>query len=1312
MKIRYLNRLLVAVALSLSVLPGMAQDFEYEGLWYTVVDSIAKTVKTKAGDGSSAGNEWEGELIIPATVSHGGDNYNVVNIGDFSFRATHVTSVTLPESLTSIGIQAFFRCQSLVSVHLPQSLTDIGDAAFNLCENLTAVNLPDSLKIVRGFGGCKSLTSIKLPDNLEQIWEGAFQECSGLTEITIPDKVYNIRQYAFAECYGLQSISMPESVEYIGIYAFENCNLISVSLPSSLENIQYRAFKGCSMLNEVTYLASNPIAGASDIFDDSVYENAILKMPHASLESIQAQTPWNLFKNIEPREGLGAGDDFEYEGLWYTVIDPEAKTCRTKRGDYQAVGDRWIAGNSQSGDLVIPQKAVYGGTEYDVVSIGWYGFYATDLTSVSLPEGLRSIEGSAFKECHNLASVNIPETVEEIGIVAFAQCAELKSVKLPDAITTLELGIFADCENLEEVILPKNLETIKGTIFQCCHKLQEIELPQSLRYIGTASFNQCDIKSLRLPEGIDSIGEASFQMNALKEIIIPRGIQSFGGFAFYDSRETDTVTYEAALPVAADLSLFSYPVYDNATLNMPNAMLADIMATTPWNQFKHINAKDGSVAPGLEAGSDFEYEGLWYTVLDAETGTCKTKDGEPNYYDQIFPPGNNVEGELVIPEIVSDGSKNYSVVEIGEWGFSNTKITSLTLPESVTKVGGDAFYECVELASISLPENLKTISNGAFINCDKLKSVHIPDGLTQLAVQAFAYCDSLAVVNIPTSISELEYGVFMGCWNLSSIEIPDNIEIIGADAFSVCPLKSVTIPANVKEIGWRAFWDYSPMDEVTYNAATPVELIVVGPNGEDIFYDETYEKATLRMPNATLASVQATVPWNKFKHIIAMDGSVVPGLEAGTDFEYEGLWYTVIDAEAKTVRTRAGQQSNGGNYAEGDLVLPSAVSDGTDSYSVVAIGESGFSYNPYLTSVTMPESIVNVDAEAFSGCERLTSLVWHGKNRMPEETVVSAGNPNLIVYADRAEYAPAVGNVAVAVNDSVYMCESLVLTQGSPIRPLLPFTAKHTELTKDYTQKTPITIDGCAGWETIVLPFDAKSIVSHSGTMGDRELTPFAAVTNVRTQYPFWLYEADAEGRWKEATEIKAGVPYIVSMPNNAAYDERYNVAGEVRYSCDEPTAISMATTAPQYVTWTSGRKFESLWMPISDDTPDVMGLNVGNPYLVGDDGEKLLPGSAFHVGVTPKPLEAYVTRTGGERAMKVFGGQSGVPSLMTGGGLDILTDKGEIRLVSATDQKVVIYNTQGIAVKTLDLRAGEPTIVSGLTRDIYIIAGRKVTVK
>ena len=229
------------------------------------------------------------ENHIPETVSDGGVTYTVVCIRDSAFwGCSSLTSVIIPNSVTSIGSSAFEYCSSLTSVTIPNSVTSIGDQAFSYCTSLTSVTIPNSVTSIgnSAFCRCSSLTSVTIPNSVTSIGSYAFSGCSSLTSVTIPNSVTSIGIAAFIECSSLTSITIPNSVTSIGDEAFSGCSsLTSVTIPNSVTSIGNGAFGDCSSLTSVTI--GNSVTSIGERAFDGCSSLTTLELP-ASLKVIEA----------------------------------------------------------------------------------------------------------------------------------------------------------------------------------------------------------------------------------------------------------------------------------------------------------------------------------------------------------------------------------------------------------------------------------------------------------------------------------------------------------------------------------------------------------------------------------------------------------------------------------------------------------------------------------------------------------------------------------------------------------------------------------------------------------------------------------------------------------------------------------------------------------------------------------------------------------------------------------------------------------------------------------------------------------------
>ena len=235
----------------------------------------------------------------------------------------------IPNSVTSIGGSAFYKCYNLTSIEIPNSVTSIGGSAFSDCINLTSIEIPNSVTSIgdNAFNGCSNLTSIEIPNSVTSIGEAAFSRCFNLTNITvengnpvydsrnncnaiietstnilingcmntiIPDNITTIGYGVFAEFTLLTSIEIPNSVTSIGDYAFYGCsNLTSIEIPNSVTSMGMWVFWNCSNLTSIYCYAENVIV-ANGMFLDCP-SDMIIYVPAQSVDAYKAASPWNEY---------------------------------------------------------------------------------------------------------------------------------------------------------------------------------------------------------------------------------------------------------------------------------------------------------------------------------------------------------------------------------------------------------------------------------------------------------------------------------------------------------------------------------------------------------------------------------------------------------------------------------------------------------------------------------------------------------------------------------------------------------------------------------------------------------------------------------------------------------------------------------------------------------------------------------------------------------------------------------------------------------------------------------------------------------
>lgn len=263
---------------------------------------------------------------------------------------------------------------------------------------------------------------------------------------------------------------------------------------------------------------------------------------------------------------------------------------------------------------------------------------------------------------------------------------------------------------------------------------------------------------------------------------------------------------------------------------------------------------------------DFTYNDVVYTVLDEGKKTVETKAG---YYDSAaennFIPGNTVGYSLELPEKVSDGSTEYTLVSIGDYGFcSNSSLMSVKLPATIENIGDFAFTLSYFLFDINIPENVSSIGTFAFAGCILLSSVDLPEGIEFIQTATFSICSSLKSIKIPNSVTRIETYAFQKS-GLESIVIPENVSYIGKGAFSETKLTTVTLPSKVSTIGAEAFAECGDLKEIYYDTKNLAYI------NSDSFAVPTYMYATLYVPKGMKSVVAQTANWKNFINVEEID---------------------------------------------------------------------------------------------------------------------------------------------------------------------------------------------------------------------------------------------------------------------------------------------------------------------------------------------------------------------------------------------------------------------------------------------------------
>ena len=360
-----------------------------------------------------------------------------------------MTSINIPDAVTSIGDGAFHSCTGLTSINIPDAVTSIGDGAFTRCDRLTSINIPDAVISIGdyAFSGCRELTSITIPHSVISLGDYAFSDCDKLTSINIPDRVSRVGDGLFENCFRLHSVNIPKSAISIGYDAFKGCSsLRSVIFPNTVKYIKEGAFLDAG-LTSFTVNWTKPLEISTYVFTGPLSMDT-LYVPIETQNAYRTTPVWKDFKIQVIKQSFSVND------INYTITSSSPPTVEV------GLNTAFV------GSANIPATVTNASITYSVTRIGSNAFKnCTGLTSVNIPNSVTAIGASAFSECSNLASVNIPNVVKNIGASAFEKCSSLASVSIPNSVTTIGASAFAKCSSLTSINIPNSVMNIGQQAF-------------------------------------------------------------------------------------------------------------------------------------------------------------------------------------------------------------------------------------------------------------------------------------------------------------------------------------------------------------------------------------------------------------------------------------------------------------------------------------------------------------------------------------------------------------------------------------------------------------------------------------------------------------------------------------------------------------------------------------------------------------------------------------------------------------------------------------------------------------------------------
>ena len=508
-------------------------------------------------------------------------------------------SLTIGNSVTSIGSNAFANCSGLTSIKISGNVTSIGSRAFDNCSRLTSIKIPGSVISIgdEAFYDCSGLTSLIFEDGKKDLSLGddVFYNCpietghlgrnicdsnlfsgkKSLTSLTIGDSVTSIRDYAFQACSGLTSIKIPESVTSIGDEAFRACSgLTSIKIPKSVTSIGDLAFYDCSGLTSL--ILEDGEKGLS--LGSYVFKNCPIATGHLG-RNIETESPFSRKESLTSLTignsvtSIGASAFFDCSGVTSIEI-PESIT---------SIGASAFCGCSGLTSLNIPGS---------VTSIGHNAFTGCSrLTSIKIPESVTSIGSGTFSDCSQLTSVEIPGSVTDIGAIAFLRCSGLISINIPGSVTSIGNYAFSGCSGLISIKIPGSVTSIDKEAFQDCYQLTSLifEDGEQDLSLGYHVFYNCPLRTIYL--GRNLIGHSSpFNRNSyLRTLTIGNSVTSIGDYTFEGCTNIKKIRSLNPTPPVITSMVFDSVDKKTCQLVVTKGNLGYYLRAPVWKEFLNMN---------------------------------------------------------------------------------------------------------------------------------------------------------------------------------------------------------------------------------------------------------------------------------------------------------------------------------------------------------------------------------------------------------------------------------------------------------------------------------------------------------------------------------------------------------------------------------------------------------------------------------------------------------------------------------------------------------------------------------------------------
>ena len=770
---------------------------------------------------------------------------------------TSLRTVTIPKSIVHLGTGVFANggLQEIVFEE-NSTLETIGSSAFYEC-NLTEIDIPASVHTI----GSDAFSGFQLGNPLIRV---------GFAENSV---LHTIGGSAFAKCWLLKEIQLPAGLQTIGEFAFQLSGLTEVTVPAAVTSLGAGAFSRCSALTAVTVEEGNAIYHDVDGVVYTLDDQTLHTYPAGKVLGDYA--PQNTTEIIAPWAFAGAK-------ILYMVTLPESLT---------QISEYAFAYCEELQNLHIPDNVLQIGRyafAYDwnlrnvmftvaskLPRISYGAFAYCGITNLYIPASVSTIAQEAFTGCESLWTVTFMKNSQlesisaymfdgctNLGSITFEQGSALKSIQAHglegmQSLTSIDFGdaqltnidnfAFRFCESLTSLQLPETLTNIGRYAFYGCKSLAELNIPSNVEHIGSYAFlGTRDLNlyfaSETLPAYLDEnwdhatkgyyTGVSSVQeANGYKYAVL-----TSGNIAILEYLGEETHVDLAALDLGADITIIGGSAFEGSTVQ--TIVLPDTLTAIQAEAFAYSNLTNITIPANV---TFIGREAFAYTDLENLTFAAASKLAVMEQY--AFEGTKSLKAITLPASLTTMGTGAFlqsgletvtfengiQITEIPQKAFANTKLASVTLPDSVTLVNHNAFNGVETLKSVTFGNNegIRLMSN-AFYNTG-LTSLHIPANVTYIGEYCFVALSDLTEITVDENNPNYKAVdgllltkdgrklITVPAGRTGSLTVPEGVEEIGFGAFEESKLSEINFlpDANILTFGYRAFFKAENIISIT-----------------------------------------------------------------------------------------------------------------------------------------------------------------------------------------------------------------------------------------------------------------------------------------------------------------------------------------------------------------------------------------------------------------------------------------------------------------------------------------------------------------